>query len=440
MRYCVSSRCGCTPAATRWSKRLTLSPPSSASREMMVGGSWQWSPTSATCLAPRTRGTSVLGSVACEASSRSTEGKVSFPSISLPAPLQVAHTTCARRSAATCAWWKASRSLRSACRAAWDSSMCGRRSERTDSGRPTRTTAIPAAASPPTRLSTAMFESLVASTGPCPDLSQSEIRLIAVCVFPVPGGPWTRVRRCEMPARRAFRWEALRFSLRCTSPAALPTAKGAVPLGGEEHICGTAAVCASRSSVVAQPNPAQTMPRSAASMEAWPFPPEPPSSSTARRASSFRVKVTLLVRRKTLTRMPQSRCTDSSEAAPITLTVNCGKTLRTSASLSSLAGGPPPLAPQRGSLCRGPECDSAGGLCRRTVSPLMMLLSLGRAYWEYLPPWSMSCPPLEVADVWRPLAALPELSSACTPTTRAFSSAWAASSANSMTHSRRKCE
>lgn len=82
------------------------------------------------------------------------------------------------------------------------------RSSRTLSGRPIRTTLSPALESPSTRLSTATFESDVASTGPIPACTHCLMRVMLVCVLPVPGGPWIRVIRRERPARKAACCEA----------------------------------------------------------------------------------------------------------------------------------------------------------------------------------------------------------------------------------------
>mmetsp|Transcript_25979 Transcript_25979/g.53153 ORF Transcript_25979/g.53153 Transcript_25979/m.53153 type:complete len:223 (+) Transcript_25979:1487-2155(+) len=93
------------------------------------------------------------------------------------------------------------------------------------SGRPSRTTRMPTLAHPSTRLSTAMLESEVArmGLGPRPprsapasliaSLAQCFRMRMATAVLPVPGGPWTRVRRFVAAPSTASRWEALSPSI-----------------------------------------------------------------------------------------------------------------------------------------------------------------------------------------------------------------------------------
>mmetsp|Transcript_73948 Transcript_73948/g.239035 ORF Transcript_73948/g.239035 Transcript_73948/m.239035 type:complete len:272 (+) Transcript_73948:870-1685(+) len=192
-----------------------------ARSEDTVGGSWQWSPSSASCRQPLQMGTTVAGSVACEASSTRTLGKVYSFSIALPAPTAVQHTASARsiaRCTSSRARWRAA-SLSSESRvtpqafAAISSAQYCSSSGRAISGRPRRTTRTPARARPSTRLSTAMLESLVASSAAFLSRRMSpETRthccmiLMAVEVLPVPGGPCTSATEQFVALLRASTW------------------------------------------------------------------------------------------------------------------------------------------------------------------------------------------------------------------------------------------
>mmetsp|Transcript_30270 Transcript_30270/g.77146 ORF Transcript_30270/g.77146 Transcript_30270/m.77146 type:complete len:328 (-) Transcript_30270:352-1335(-) len=203
MRYCVSSSSVGSPSAI--SRVKSGCEPGSFA--LTVGPSWHWSPSRTTCCAPRQRATSVEASVACVASSTSTAPKVCPLSDSEPTPMQVAHTTCAplisrrRASAASCLLENSfSRASGQYCSS----------SGRTESGRPRRTTRTPASARPASRLSTAMFESDVASTWPPPRQCTHVVRIAsATAVLPVPGGPCTSVSACETAASAAASCESL---------------------------------------------------------------------------------------------------------------------------------------------------------------------------------------------------------------------------------------
>mmetsp|Transcript_99165 Transcript_99165/g.280612 ORF Transcript_99165/g.280612 Transcript_99165/m.280612 type:complete len:269 (-) Transcript_99165:580-1386(-) len=139
----------------------------------------------------------------------------------LPAPMDVQHTT----SALSTARWTSSRALALAASfsslslvtpqafAAISSAQYSRSSGRDISGRPSRTTRTPCFASPSTRLSTAMLESLVASSAVfLPHRISREPRTqccmirSAVDVFPVPGGPCTRVSDARSDSLMARTW------------------------------------------------------------------------------------------------------------------------------------------------------------------------------------------------------------------------------------------
>ncbi len=63
---------GCTPLKAKRSKREVFSAFECSLSLLTVGGNWQWSPQSTSCLQPWQIGTNVAGSVACDASSIST--------------------------------------------------------------------------------------------------------------------------------------------------------------------------------------------------------------------------------------------------------------------------------------------------------------------------------------------------------------------------------
>mmetsp|Transcript_14058 Transcript_14058/g.35704 ORF Transcript_14058/g.35704 Transcript_14058/m.35704 type:complete len:202 (-) Transcript_14058:1481-2086(-) len=69
MRYCTCSRSGRWPSVMSRSKRERLRPALAAFLLITTGPSWQWSPTSTSCLTPSTSGMRLSGSVAWVASS-----------------------------------------------------------------------------------------------------------------------------------------------------------------------------------------------------------------------------------------------------------------------------------------------------------------------------------------------------------------------------------
>mmetsp|Transcript_42634 Transcript_42634/g.99984 ORF Transcript_42634/g.99984 Transcript_42634/m.99984 type:complete len:261 (-) Transcript_42634:1243-2025(-) len=149
--------------------------------------------------------------------------------ISPPLPIQVQQMTCADLS---CLRF----SLKACAEGAGDgppSELLGRSTQNfkssglTASGLPSLTTLSPAAAHPSTRLSTAMLESEVASTGRPRHIRLQRLRIrMATAVFPVPGGPWIRVSRLAAAPHTAMRCESLTSS---TLPY-FSMAKVAIPL------------------------------------------------------------------------------------------------------------------------------------------------------------------------------------------------------------------
>mmetsp|Transcript_81732 Transcript_81732/g.216886 ORF Transcript_81732/g.216886 Transcript_81732/m.216886 type:complete len:341 (+) Transcript_81732:1560-2582(+) len=224
-------------------------PRSSASREIVDGGSWQWSPQSAICLAPRQMiGTMAETSVACATSSIRIAWNLKPASAWLPAVVVVAQRTSAastnlERANASCflshAFLRrhflrsASHSKCSSLVSSQGSSPSSSRSEpsssslffllaslsiltmlsrqtgsrisRTFSGRPIRHTLTPAFARPSAMLSTAMLHSDVASKGVYFICFAHMVNILTdVWVLPVPGGPCTMVRRLERALVMAF--------------------------------------------------------------------------------------------------------------------------------------------------------------------------------------------------------------------------------------------
>eukprot|EP00964_Phaeocystis_antarctica_P120358 scaffold84113_cov63-Phaeocystis_antarctica.AAC.4 len=211
MRYCVSSSSVGSPSSI--SRVNSGCDPGSLA--LTVGPSWHWSPRSTTCCAPRQKATSVEASVACVASSTSTAPKLCPLSTSEPTPMHVAQTTCAalisrrRASNSSCLLENSPFSRASG-------QYCSS-SGRTESGRPRRTTRTPASARPASRLSTAMFESDVASIWVPPKQCTQVVRIAsATAVLPVPGGPCTSVSACEAAASAAASCES--FSRRPSLP------------------------------------------------------------------------------------------------------------------------------------------------------------------------------------------------------------------------------
>mmetsp|Transcript_63802 Transcript_63802/g.201820 ORF Transcript_63802/g.201820 Transcript_63802/m.201820 type:complete len:451 (-) Transcript_63802:361-1713(-) len=115
----------------------------------------------------------------------------------------------------------------------------GRRSCRTPSGRPRRTARTLAFTSPERRLSTAVLESEVASTGRTPLRSHSWMTCSATVVLPVPGGPWISVSRRVAAAISAAVCDWLRrpeiaICWATAAPRAAPK-----PSTGSEHRAAT---------------------------------------------------------------------------------------------------------------------------------------------------------------------------------------------------------
>eukprot|EP00520_Triparma_pacifica_P002404 CAMPEP_0118655432 /NCGR_PEP_ID=MMETSP0785-20121206/12922_1 /TAXON_ID=91992 /ORGANISM="Bolidomonas pacifica, Strain CCMP 1866" /LENGTH=115 /DNA_ID=CAMNT_0006548163 /DNA_START=42 /DNA_END=389 /DNA_ORIENTATION=+ len=84
-----------TPALCSLSNKLIPSPSSFATSQLMLGGSWHWSPTSTICWHPCMIGTSVLSSWAWLASSMSTHWKGNLLKKPALPPMQVPQTTSA---------------------------------------------------------------------------------------------------------------------------------------------------------------------------------------------------------------------------------------------------------------------------------------------------------------------------------------------------------
>mmetsp|Transcript_48324 Transcript_48324/g.137255 ORF Transcript_48324/g.137255 Transcript_48324/m.137255 type:complete len:240 (-) Transcript_48324:407-1126(-) len=168
-------------------------------------------------MAPCTMGTTTVGSVACAASSTNTRGKVYSCSRPAPAPTEVQQTT----SASSITFWSASLALNRSehsfsvvkpnDRAALASAVCSKREAWAFSGWPNRTAFTPARINPSSMLSTAMFESLVASKhdrfrGFFHVLAQSFRICTHVAVLPVPGGPCTNETAWLIAAVAASTW------------------------------------------------------------------------------------------------------------------------------------------------------------------------------------------------------------------------------------------
>ena len=83
------------PFDSNLSNNGMFKPPSSAEREVTVGGNCLWSPTRINCLAPFTIGTSDEGSVAWVASSIRTIENFLFAIVKWPAPIFVVQSTSA---------------------------------------------------------------------------------------------------------------------------------------------------------------------------------------------------------------------------------------------------------------------------------------------------------------------------------------------------------
>ena len=77
------------PFDSNLSNNGMFKPPSSAEREVTVGGNCLWSPTKINCLAPFTIGTKAEGSVAWVASSIRTIENFLFDIVKCPAPIFV---------------------------------------------------------------------------------------------------------------------------------------------------------------------------------------------------------------------------------------------------------------------------------------------------------------------------------------------------------------
>ena len=83
------------PFDSNLSNKGIFNPPSSARREVTVGGNCLWSPTRISCLAPLTIGTRAEGSVAWVASSINTIENLRLEIVKCPAPIFVVHSTSA---------------------------------------------------------------------------------------------------------------------------------------------------------------------------------------------------------------------------------------------------------------------------------------------------------------------------------------------------------
>ena len=76
------------------------------------------------------------------------------------------------------------------------SSVASLRFSLTLTGLPNLTALTPNSRRPSSKLSTATLDSAQAKIGPLPISIKAFIRCTAVCVFPVPGGPWIIVSLC----------------------------------------------------------------------------------------------------------------------------------------------------------------------------------------------------------------------------------------------------
>mmetsp|Transcript_24191 Transcript_24191/g.75649 ORF Transcript_24191/g.75649 Transcript_24191/m.75649 type:complete len:232 (-) Transcript_24191:974-1669(-) len=195
----------------------------------MTGPSCWWSPTMTSCLAPRTIGMRLSGSVACVASSMRTCRKRKFARRGSPAPTQVVQMTSAawRRtrsvwarswrkrfsSAATSSPWSSLRrwSLRSSSSSGVSMARSMTWRERWSIEELTasrdlaqrRTTLRPVAWIFSASWSTAMFDGATTRTWPAFWRARWETMAAEVTVFPVPGGPWINERGCWTTALTA---------------------------------------------------------------------------------------------------------------------------------------------------------------------------------------------------------------------------------------------
>eukprot|EP00906_Rhabdomonas_costata_P014527 RCo020882 len=187
---------------------------------MITGPNWQWSPTRITCLAPMTMGIRHSGSVAWVLSSMRTCLNRKFASRGSPAPTQVVQITSAAdriSRSATCrsdryfvssAWLSSPWSSLSCCSfASSEPSWAPRLRTRLCSDRKSTeldtasrlfaqslTTLSPAAWIFSVSWSTATLEGAATRTCPWPCLARWYTIVAEVTVFPVPGGPWIRLR------------------------------------------------------------------------------------------------------------------------------------------------------------------------------------------------------------------------------------------------------
>ncbi len=107
-----------------------------------------------------------------------------------------------------------SRSRRRGCSSIRASIVASLRLSRTFTGCPSRTARMPRESSPSSRLSTATLESATARMVPRSCFAQASRMRTPVWVFPVPGGPWIRVRRRSRAASAASLWALLRSGAR----------------------------------------------------------------------------------------------------------------------------------------------------------------------------------------------------------------------------------
>mmetsp|Transcript_21139 Transcript_21139/g.42526 ORF Transcript_21139/g.42526 Transcript_21139/m.42526 type:complete len:276 (+) Transcript_21139:1544-2371(+) len=236
MRYCTWSRTGRMPRRIRRSNNERDRPARAAFLHMTTGPSWQWSPTMTSCLAPRTMGISASGSVAWVASSTRTWRKRKLASLGSPLPTHVQQITSAfcrmAFSAALCSVFKRLWSFAEsspeasfrrsslyssllACSASWRTRRWrDRNSTEEDTASrlfaTRRTTLSEVACIFSQSWSTATLLGAHTRTWLWLCWARWYTIVADVTVFPVPGGPWMRLRGLDSTLFTAATWEWLR--------------------------------------------------------------------------------------------------------------------------------------------------------------------------------------------------------------------------------------
>mmetsp|Transcript_30907 Transcript_30907/g.73696 ORF Transcript_30907/g.73696 Transcript_30907/m.73696 type:complete len:204 (-) Transcript_30907:1124-1735(-) len=153
-----------------------------------VAGNWHWSPTMTACTAPLPKGKMTAGSMTWAASSITMKGKVLLSKGPMPQPMQVAQTTSTVSKTAFMPFSPLLMPI--------SPSRVSREYGSLAEHRPMRSTRTPNACSCWATLSQPLLLKADASTGPRLVFSHSQMIAEAVVVFPVPGGPWIKVKRC----------------------------------------------------------------------------------------------------------------------------------------------------------------------------------------------------------------------------------------------------